>query len=167
MTAAPASCLIRPAVAADLTEIVTIEREAETAPHWGQAEYQRIMAGTGAVSRCLLVAEWADSIAGFAVGKVAGGVGEIESVAVRPAVRRHGCGRALLKSVTAWCRLNHAETIELEARAGSTGALQLYRSLGFVEVGRRRNYYIDPAEDAVLMCLSTPISGDFSNLSRA
>jgi ribosomal-protein-alanine N-acetyltransferase len=43
--------------------------------------------------------------------------------------------------------------IELEVRAGNLAALTLYRRFGFVEVGRRKGYYRDPAEDAVLMDL--------------
>ena len=41
----------------------------------------------------------------------------------------------------------------LEARASNLAALELYRQLGFAEAGRRRGYYREPAEDAVLMHL--------------
>jgi ribosomal-protein-alanine N-acetyltransferase len=44
-----------------------------------------------------------------------------------------------------------ARGMELEVRAASVGALELYRSLGFAERGRRRRYYREPIEDAVLM----------------
>ena len=43
--------------------------------------------------------------------------------------------------------------MELEVRAGSAGAIGLYEGLGFVGVGRRRGYYRDPVDDAVLMRL--------------
>jgi ribosomal-protein-alanine N-acetyltransferase len=52
----------------------------------------------------------------------------------------------------AWSREREAaQVIELEVRASSMSALALYSSLGFTEQGRRRGYYRDPIEDAVLM----------------
>ena len=94
---------------------------------------------------------------GFAVGKVAGsgsnGVAELESVAVSLAARRGGVGRALCEAVVDWCRWQGAMRMELEVRAGSEEAIALYGGLGFVVVGRRRGYYREPAEDALLMKL--------------
>ena len=45
------------------------------------------------------------------------------------------------------------EEMELEVRAGSVGAIALYGGLGFVVVGRRKGYYREPVEDALLMKL--------------
>jgi ribosomal-protein-alanine N-acetyltransferase len=50
-----------------------------------------------------------------------------------------------------WSRALGAAVIELEVRASGDGALTLYRLLGFVEQARRRGYYRNPTEDAVLM----------------
>ena len=107
-----------------------------------------------------MVAEAESRLLGFAVGKVMGfgssglkGVGEIESVAVDPAARRGGVGRALCEAVIGWCRGQRAEEVELEVRAGSVGAIALYGGLGFVVVGRRKGYYREPVEDALLMKL--------------
>ena len=94
---------------------------------------------------------------GFAVGKVVGSglewVGEIESVAVDGAARRRGMGRSLCEAVIAWCRRQGARAVELEVRAGSVGAIALYGRLGFVSVGKRKGYYWEPVEDALLMKL--------------
>jgi ribosomal-protein-alanine N-acetyltransferase len=65
--------------------------------------------------------------------------------------RRRGVGGALCGAVVAWCRDAGASLVELEVRAGSSGAVRLYEGLGFVEVGRRTRYYEGPVEDAVLM----------------
>jgi ribosomal-protein-alanine N-acetyltransferase len=147
---------IRVAGMADLDGVIALERRTAEAPHWAAGEYVGMLeGGSGAVRRCLLVAEMEDVLAGFAVGKVAGAdgerVGEIESVAVDAARRRGGVGRALCGAVIAWCDGEGAAAIELEVRAGSAGAIALYRGLGFVEVGRRKGYYRDPEEDALLM----------------
>jgi ribosomal-protein-alanine N-acetyltransferase len=50
-----------------------------------------------------------------------------------------------------WCREQGAGVVELEVRAGSVGAIGLYEGLGFVATGRRRGYYKEPVEDALLM----------------
>ena len=67
--------------------------------------------------------------------------------------RRNGIGKALCQQVMDWSRYAGANELELEVRASSDGALALYRSLGFVEQGRRREYYRNPTEDAVLMAV--------------
>jgi ribosomal-protein-alanine N-acetyltransferase len=147
---------VRAAVVGDLGAVVEMERGIVGAPHWGEGKYAAILrADGGAVRRCLLVAEADGGLLGFAVGKVIGlGVGsiaELESVAVRPDVRRGGVARTLCMGVAAWCREFGAGVLELEVREGNEGAVALYRGLGFGVVGRRRGYYGDPVEDAVLM----------------
>jgi ribosomal-protein-alanine N-acetyltransferase len=150
---------IRFASAEDLAGLIALERSTAEAPHWAEAEYAAIAADSsdGTVRRCVFVAEADDRLLGFAVGKVilsAGhGVGEIESVAVDATARRFGVGRALCAAVVTWCSDQGAVEMELEVRAGSSGAITLYEGLGFVAVGRRGRYYRNPEEDAVLMQL--------------
>jgi ribosomal-protein-alanine N-acetyltransferase len=156
---------VRLADAADLDAVVRLERAAAEAPHWVAAEYAAMLSAdnAGAVRRCLFVAELDSRLVGFAVGKViglgAGSSAELESVAVTIKARRGGVGRALCFAVIGWCREQGAETMELEVRAVSAGAIALYVGLGFVAVGRRRGYYSEPADDAVLMKLNLANGG--------
>lgn len=76
---------------------------------------------------------------------------DIVNLAVAPHSRRRGLGRALLRSV-----LDHAagagvESVFLEVRESHTGARRLYEGAGFRESQRRRGFYLDPVEDAILM----------------
>jgi [ribosomal protein S18]-alanine N-acetyltransferase len=149
---------VRVAVVGDLAGVMALERSVAEAPHWVEGEYAVIIAGRdGLVRRCLLIAEAEGRLLGFAVGKVIGAgvarVAELESVVVVEAARRRGAGGALCRGVVAWCRGEGAATVELEVRAGSGGAIALYEGLGFVAVGRRKGYYGDPVEDAVMMRL--------------
>lgn len=153
---------VRVGGADDLAGVVELERGIAEAPHWAEAEYAAIVnvdgGEDGGVRRCLMLAETiAGRLLGFAVGKVVGAgldwVGEIESVAVDLAARRGGVGRALCEAVVGWCKQLGAGGIELEVRSGSVGAIALYVGLGFVSVGRRRGYYREPVEDALLMKL--------------
>jgi [ribosomal protein S18]-alanine N-acetyltransferase len=157
---------VRVGEAADLDEVVALERTVVEAPHWGEAEYAAIVSSQedrrggaqgGGMRRCLLVAEAEGWLVGFAVGKVIGAgpdcLAELESVVVEARARRGGVGRVLCGAVVDWCRGQGAAAIELEVRAGSAGAIALYAGLGFVAVGLRRDYYGTPAEDALLMRL--------------
>ncbi|HZY72216.1 MAG TPA: GNAT family N-acetyltransferase [Edaphobacter sp.] len=147
---------IRTAAVEDLPGVIALERGTAEAPHWGESEYAAMIGGgeSGYVRRRLLVAEAEGVLVGFAAGKVADDVAELESVAVDSRARRRGVGRALCESVIEWSRQQGASAIELEVRAGSAGAIHLYRGMGFVVVGRRRGYYSDPPDDAVLMRLN-------------
>lgn len=148
---------VRVAGLADLGEIVALERAIPEAPHWAEAEYAAIFNSISAVSRCLFVAEAEERLLGFSVGKVVSlgekGFADLESVAVSVVDRRGGVGRALCAAVIDWGVGQKATVLELEVRAGNSGALALYAELGFIAVGRRRGYYKDPAEDAVMMRL--------------
>jgi ribosomal-protein-alanine N-acetyltransferase len=155
---------VRAAGAADVAAVILLERETAEAPHWSEAEYWSVVelaAGgdlaAGGVRRCIFVAEVGERVVGFAVGKAVGSggdvVGELESVAVSGSVRRRGLGRALCDAVVVWCQKQGAIEVELEVRAGSAGAIALYEGLGFRGVGRRRGYYREPVDDALLMRL--------------
>lgn len=146
--------MVRAAGVGDLAGVLALERSVAEAPHWAEGEYWAALKGD-ALRRCLLVAEIEGRLAGFAVGKVVWlgdeVAGELESVAVGSETRRQGVGRALCEAVLEWCRGMGAGEVELEVRVGSAGAVRLYEGLGFVATGRRRGYYRDPVEDALLM----------------
>ena len=134
----------------DVAGVVRLAGEVAGAPRWGGEAYRAVVAGEG-VRRRLVVAEAAGELVGFAVGSVVGEVGELESVAVGEGWRRMGVGRRLCGAVMGWCAEVGAGWVELEVRVGSVGARGMYAELGFAEVGRRRGYYRDPVEDAVLL----------------
>ena len=87
------------------------------------------------------------------------GVGETHllDITTVPLHQRQGCARLLLGALTAWSRLQQAEWLWLEVRASNQAARTLYESLGFQQVGRRRDYYPDQGarrEDAIVMSLA-------------
>lgn len=75
------------------------------------------------------------------------------NLAVHPARRRQGLGRRLLTHALAVARRHQAVTAWLEVRPSNQPALQLYRSLGFVQVASRPRYYSDTGEDALILAL--------------
>lgn len=79
--------------------------------------------------------------------------GQITNIAVGKSYRGLGVGSKLLEGLINWSKDNGIRVIELEVRAGNTAALGLYKKYGFNAVGRRKDYYKNPTEDAILMDL--------------
>lgn len=88
-----------------------------------------------------------DARGGFILARLAGGEAEILTLAIQPALRRQGRGRVLLDRV-----LKHVgdSTVFLEVAADNAAAGSLYAAAGFVECGRRRDYY-GAGRDAVVL----------------
>jgi ribosomal-protein-alanine N-acetyltransferase len=160
---------IRHAVIADAAVLLEIERACAEAPHWTERVWAKVFAdrppdgsldSLDGLQRLCLVATRSGEVAGFIVigvagiGGIGGGFAEIESLAVRQAERRCGVGRSLCLQAMLQAQTMGAQQMQLEVRSASVAALGLYRSLGFVEKGRRAGYYRDPPDDAVLMCLA-------------
>jgi ribosomal-protein-alanine N-acetyltransferase len=75
----------------------------------------------------------------------------ITNLAVHPEWRRQGVARALLDAALGEGRVRGVELAFLEVRPTNAEALSLYESLGFRVIGRRKGYYFDTGEDALLM----------------
>lgn len=79
--------------------------------------------------------------------------GHITNVAVAPERRRQGLGRALLSFVLDRAAEEGVGSMTLEVRPSNRAALALYEGFGFVEKGRRKRYYRDNGEDALIYWL--------------
>ena len=77
--------------------------------------------------------------------------GYITNVAVHPDFRRLGIASALLEAFERFGREKELSFLTLEVRNGNAPARGLYTKHGFEDVGRRRNYYEHPREDAIIM----------------
>jgi ribosomal-protein-alanine N-acetyltransferase len=88
------------------------------------------------------------ALAGFAIMKYGETEAHLLLLAVQPAQRRLGIGRALVDWLEATALTAGTGVIRLETRAGNAAARSFYRSLGYVEIGLLRRHY-DGVEDAV------------------
>ena len=79
--------------------------------------------------------------------------GHINNIGVHPDYWRQGIGEQLLLELLVRGRKMGILNFTLEVRASNTGAIKLYEKCGFVSVGERKNYYIEPNENAVIMWL--------------
>jgi ribosomal-protein-alanine N-acetyltransferase len=103
------------------------------------------------VARCWVARDDDTHVVGYlCLWEVADEV-HITNVAVRPDARRHGIARGLLGTVLDDARTRGFKVVVLEVRPSNRQAIALYESFGFRVVGRRRGYYYDTGEDALVM----------------
>jgi len=88
---------------------------------------------------------------GYAGLLVVADEGYITNVAVDPSCRRRGVAAQLLQVFDNFAKGNHLAFLTLEVRPSNAAAIALYEGFGFREVGRRRNYYDLPKEDALIL----------------
>jgi ribosomal-protein-alanine N-acetyltransferase len=139
------SIAIRAATSNDPSAILVLEQRTPGAAHWTAEQYEKLVkAGV------LLVAEDADVFRGFICAQAMAGEWEIENVVVASESQRRGVGSHLLAELIRRARVALASAILLEVRESNATARRLYQKFGFREVGRRRLYYIEPIEDAIL-----------------
>ena len=132
-----------------LDEIERLERLCFSRP------WNRRMLAEELENQCaaFLVAEAADTgaVLGYAGLLVVADEGYITNVAVFPEYRRCGIAAQILKVYLNFARANDLAFLTLEVRPTNTAAIALYQRFGFEEVGRRRNYYDLPKEDALIL----------------
>jgi ribosomal-protein-alanine N-acetyltransferase len=146
---------IRRAVRDDLAAMLRIERASFSDP-WTE----ETLATALSLERMLVLVadetgeapgDGAPRLVGYVVALIVVPDAEIADLAVAPGGRRRGVGRALLARVVDEMTQVGVETVHLEVRESNLAARALYESSGFRAVGRRRGYYRQPVEDALLL----------------
>ncbi len=148
--------LIRKAIPSDLPFIREIEQQAGTAAHWAEGEYEALFSPEAPLRTTLVAAGEADTqqLYGFLIARCVSEEWEIENVAVSSEWRWRGVASAMVAEVLRSARQGGATSVLLEVRESNDPARRLYERLGFSEVGRRKGYYGNPPEDALLLRIS-------------
>lgn len=150
--------VIRAAVSEDLPCILEIARQSAGAAQWNTDEYERMLSPNISLSaHVVLVAEEEGpvrTIHGFLAAKEVAGEWEIENLAVRETARRRGFGLQLLREFLQLVHKRQGIAIYLEVRESNEAARALYSKCTFVEAGRRKSYYHNPQEDALILKFS-------------
>jgi len=136
---------IRSAALNDVPAILAIEQQAPDAAHWTFEQHNKLV-GSGVV----LVAEEASQLCGFVCAQAVAGEWEIENVVVATGFLHRGIATELVRALIQRAESEAASAILLEVRESNLPARRLYEKHRFREVGRRRMYYRDPVEDAIL-----------------
>lgn len=101
-----------------------------------------------------LVAMEDGRVAGYVGSQTVMGWTDMMNIAVHPDYGRKGIAEALVQALMEMLKEQGSECLTLEVRASNEPAKTLYAKLGFVEVGRRPNYYRNPKEDALILRIS-------------
>ncbi len=141
----------------DLTGVLEVEDESFTNP-WTRDMYRWELQNRQVCH--IYVVRTADCrVAGFCAFWLVFDEIHINNVAIRPRFRGAGLGTALLRHVFREATRLGAHRATLEVRASNAGAIKLYERLGFREEGRRRQYYSQPVEDALILWRDEPPGG--------
>jgi ribosomal-protein-alanine N-acetyltransferase len=145
---------LRAARASDIDAILLIEQASFGDP-WNRTAFVELL---GDPRVCFLLAERDGSVRGYVVAWFVLDEGEIGNLAVSESARRQGAGGLLLNGAIKVAGESGVASLYLEVRDSNMAARALYASRGFVEIGRRRDYYRRPREDALVLRLSIPES---------
>ena len=133
-----------------LRQVAALEQVCFPADPWSETLFRAALENPAVA---VLLAEGEDgAVLGYAVLSVILDEGNLDNIAVAPEARRQGVADALLGVLTGFGR-DHLSVLMLEVRASNGPAIALYEKHGFAAVGRRKNYYNAPREDAILMTL--------------
>ena len=131
----------------DVARVMQIELATFTMP-WSEATFRGLLRRTDSD---LYVAEVGDAIAGYSVFWAVMDQGELGNVAVAEEFRGRGIGHKLIETVLDRAAERGVREVFLEVRKSNASAQNLYKAFGFSEVGKRKNYYLQPVEDALVM----------------
>ena len=98
-----------------------------------------------------LVATEGTEVIGYIGSQSVMGESDMMNVGVLPKYRRTGVATKLINALIDALRQMQNHSLSLEVRASNAPAIALYEGMGFREVGRRRNYYRNPREDALIL----------------
>lgn len=129
--------------------VLELEKECFSVP-WTR---QQLLSQMPDKMHVLLVAENEGKLSGYVGMMYVLDEGYISNVAVSPDCRRQGIADALINELIGRAEALSLAFITLEVRVSNDAARALYKKHGFTEVGRRKNYYDFPTEDAILMTL--------------
>ena len=141
-----ASVVLCPIERAHLPQVALLERLCFSEP-WSERSLELLL-GEEALGVVLLVG---DRVAAYGGMLLAPGEGQITNIATHPDFRRMGYGRAVLDALLSGAKRKDCEQVALEVRASNEGAIRMYEKAGFRTAGRRRGFYRNPAEDALVM----------------
>jgi ribosomal-protein-alanine N-acetyltransferase len=136
---------------------VEIASHSVTAARWNEQQYTNLFSLEAPRNHVALVIQEDDRVVGFlAARQVAGSEWEIENVAVSGPARRRGLGSHLLGAFLDLVRSRGGIEVYLEVRESNRAARALYEKWAFQEAGRRKSYYRNPDEDALVLRFSFP-----------
>lgn len=134
----------------DLDHVCRIEIESFSDPWTREMLTEDIRSKT---TYCPVVRDESGSVLGYACCMMVADEAHLTNIAVSRESRGRGIGNFLVEHIVAVARDAGCEMMYLDVRSSNAAALGLYDKFGFVELYRRKSYYRNPIEDALVMAL--------------
>jgi [ribosomal protein S18]-alanine N-acetyltransferase len=152
------------AAAADAGALAALDARGSTHP-WSEAAFAGALR-SGAGERVALLRDARADLVGFCVWQEVADEAHVHNVAIATGHRGRGLGRRLLSVCLGMAASRGARRAFLDVRQGNAPARALYAALGFRETGRRRAYYTEPVEDALLLAADLPLASESLKTGR-
>ena len=138
--------MIREFIPSDEKGIAELERECFSSP-WSE---NAILESASADTSFFVFAE-NESILGYAGLQIVLDEGYVTNIAVTKTARGKGIGKALVEALVNLSKNKNLAFISLEVRESNLPAISLYKKFGFEDKGKRKAFYSNPTEDAIIM----------------
>ena len=135
----------------NLARISEIDRES-ISPPWSDTSFAAELENPDSIF--LVAAEDGKTLGFIILRRVSIDEGEVFRIAVDRSARQRAVGDMLMRAALQYASENALRTLYLEVRESNKAAIALYLKYGFVETGRRKDYYDNPTEDAFIMTRS-------------
>lgn len=133
----------------DLEQVLAIESNSFSTP-WSKRAFEMEVSGRNEYAY-YLVARCGNQVVGYLGAWFIVNEAHITNIAVKPSARRKGIAQQLMEFFFNQARLRKIDAVTLEVRVSNHSAQELYRKLGFKDMGVRPKYYQDNQEDALIM----------------
>ena len=140
---------ILPILESDAKELAELDKKCFSVP-WSEKSFEDESKNKIAV---YYVAKIDEKIVGYAGFWHVADEGDITNIAVSPECRRQGIASKLLEQLIAEAKQRKLELLTLEVRESNVAAITLYERYGFEKIGKRKRFYTNPEEDALIMTL--------------
>lgn len=142
--------VITPMTSSHLDQVEVIEKICFDDP-WSRRIFEESLVEPNTTN--LIAQDPAGSVLGYISFTAILDEGGVNNIAVHPACQRQGVASSLLEAFRRYGRDHGLAYLLLEVRPSNQTAIALYEKSGYMEAGRRKNYYLNPKEDAIIMRL--------------
>lgn len=134
----------------DLVDVMEIEKLSFVSP-WTKRLFEESLISP--ISSSFIMKKGLESL-GYIILYSVADEAHILNIAVHPHYRGRGCASSMIKHVLGYFNYKGVHQFFLEVREGNMGAIRLYQRFGFEKIGKRKKYYAETNEDALVMCLT-------------
>ena len=130
-----------------VAQVAALEKDSFSMP-WSETAIRKEL--TNPLSLWLVAVD-EEVLVGYVGSQSVMGEADMMNIAVSQTYRRRGVAKKLIDELISRLSAQNVYSLTLEVRASNESAISLYSALGFVQVGRRPNYYTAPKEDALIL----------------